>query len=77
MINWTSHIESNPAVLYGKPTIKNTRIPVDLILEKLANGDSNSDLLEAYPNLKSEDILACLAFAAYSVKNEVIFSKAS
>ena len=77
MINWTSHIESNPTVLYGKPAIKNTRIPVDLILEKLANGDSTNDLLEGYPNLTTEDILACLAFAAYAVKNEVIFSKAS
>jgi uncharacterized protein (DUF433 family) len=77
MINWTAHIESNPNVLYGKPAIKNTRIPVDLILEKLASGDSTNDLLEGYPNLTLEDILACLAFAADSVKNEVIFSKAS
>jgi uncharacterized protein (DUF433 family) len=77
MMDWTLHIESVPEKLYGKPVIKNTRIPVDLILEKLASGDSIDDLLKAYPQIKKEDISACLLFAADSIKNEVIFSKAS
>jgi uncharacterized protein (DUF433 family) len=77
MIDWTLHIESNPGKLYGKPVIKNTRIPVDLILEKLGSGDSLEDLLAAYPNITREDISACLLFASDSVKNEVIISKAS
>ena len=77
MIDWTLHIESVPEILYGKPVIKNTRIPVDLILEKLASGDTVEDLLEAYPKIKREDISACLLFAADSVKNEVVFSRAS
>jgi uncharacterized protein (DUF433 family) len=77
MIDWTFHIESVPEKLYGKPIIKNTRIPVDLILEKLASGDTIDELLQAYPNLKKEDITACLLFAADSIKNEVVFSKAS
>lgn len=77
MIDWTLHIESVPEKLYGKPVIKNTRIPVDLILEKLASGDTIEDLIEAYPKIKKEDITACLLFAADSIKNEVIFSKAS
>ena len=77
MINWTQHIETNPNKLFGKPTIVNTRIPVDLILEKLAAGDTIDDLLNAYPKLKREDIAACLLFAADSIKNEIILSKIS
>jgi uncharacterized protein (DUF433 family) len=77
MIDWTIHIESNPKKLYGKPVIKNTRIPVDLILEKLATGDTFEDLLAAYPSIRKEDLKACLLFAADSIKNEIIFSKAS
>lgn len=77
MIDWRLYIESKPEVSYGKPTIKNTRIPVDLILEKLAEGDSIEDLLNAYPNIKRDAINACLLFAADSVKNEIIFPIAS
>jgi uncharacterized protein (DUF433 family) len=77
MVDWTLHIESDPGKLFGKPVIAHTRIPVDLILEKLAGGDSVSDLLNAYPKLKEEDIVACLLFAADSVKNELILSHAS
>ena len=47
MTDWTNHIESNPGKLYGKPVIKNTRIPVNIILEKLGAGDSMENLLEA------------------------------
>jgi len=77
MIDWTLHIESNTEKLYGKPVIINTRIPVDLILEKLAGGDTMDDLLEAYPKITKDDIAACLLFAADSIKNEIIISKAS
>ena len=77
MVDWTLHIESDPDILFGKPVIVNTRIPVDLILEKLAAGDTMMDLLNAYPKLKEDDITACLLFAADSVKNELLFSNAS
>jgi uncharacterized protein (DUF433 family) len=77
MIDWRIHIESDPSVMYGKPVIKNTRIPADLILEKLAEGETMDDLLEAYPRIKREDIFAVLAFAAESIKNEVVYSIAS
>jgi uncharacterized protein (DUF433 family) len=77
MIDWTLHIGSNPEILFGKPVIMNTRIPVDLLLGKLATGDTINDLLEAYPKLTKDDIAACLLFAADSIKREVIFSKAS
>lgn len=77
MVDWKLHIESNPDKLFGKPTILNTRISVDLILEKLAAGDTSADLIEAYPKLTKDDVIACLLFAADSIKNEVIIPKAS
>ena len=77
MIDWTLHIESNPKKLFGKPVIAGTRIPVDLILEKFANGDTIDDLLEDYISIKKDELTACILFAAESVKNEVFFIKAS
>ncbi len=77
MVDWTQYIASNPDILFGKPVVVNTRIPVDLILEKLAAGDAVDDLIEAYPKLTKDHIAACLLFAADSIKHETIFSKAS
>lgn len=74
MIKWQKYIESNPKKLYGKPVIKNTRIPVDLILEKMSEGETIDDLLRAYPRIEKGAIMACLAFASESVKNEVVYS---
>jgi uncharacterized protein (DUF433 family) len=67
MIEWRSHIESNPSIMYGKPVIKHTRIPADLILEKLSEGETIGELLEAYPRITQEDVFAVLAFAAESI----------
>ncbi len=77
MIDWTLHIESDPEMLFGKPVIINTRISVDLILEKLAAGDTIDDLVDAYPTITRDDIAACLVFAANSIKNEIIISNVS
>ncbi|MCY3680790.1 MAG: DUF433 domain-containing protein [Gemmatimonadetes bacterium] len=57
-------IEINPKVMMGKPVMKGTRIPVDLILRKLGEGASEDDLLDAYPRLTLEDIRAALHYAA-------------
>jgi len=76
VINWKDYIASDPAILYGKPVIKNTRIPVDLILEKLAAGNTAATLLEAYPKISVEAITACLLFAAESIKSEIIYKGA-
>jgi uncharacterized protein (DUF433 family) len=76
-VDWKTHITSEPKILFGKPVIKNTRIPVDLILEKLAAGDKTDDLLEAYPSITKDDVISCLLFAAETIKNEVVYSKAS
>ena len=65
-------ITMTPDVMQGKPVIRGTRITVDLILRKLAEGASEHDLLEAYPHLTIEDIRATLAYAADTVSHETI-----
>ena len=66
-MDWRLHIFTDPSIMFGKPCIKNTRIPVDLILEKLGNGDTIQDLLTAYPKISKQDIKACMHYAAASL----------
>ena len=61
-----------PDVMQGKPVIRGTRITVDLILRKLAEGASEADLVDAYPHLTVADIRAALAYAADAVSQETI-----
>ena len=63
-------IERNPKVMMGKPVIKGTRIPVELILRKLSEGATLEELLDAYPHLSREDIQAALAYAAEALALE-------
>ena len=68
----TEPIEINPAVMMGKPVIRGTRITVELILRKLAEGSSESDLLQDYPHLTVEDLRAAVAYGAASVAHEEV-----
>ncbi|MFH1604293.1 MAG: DUF433 domain-containing protein [Pseudomonadota bacterium] len=68
-----SQIESNPAVMMGKPVIAGTRITAESILEKLAHGESMAQILEAHPRLKKDDVLAALEFAARSLRGDVTY----
>ena len=68
----TDRIEINPKVMLGKPVIRGTRIPVELILRKLSEGATETDLREAYPRLERQDIQAALAYAADSLARETI-----
>lgn len=70
-------IEVNPNVMFGKPVIKGTRIPVDLILERLAFGSSEDEIMESYPNITRKAIQACLWYAALQIRNENIYRIAS
>lgn len=63
-------IVCEPSILGGKPTVKGTRISVELILGWLAAGWTFDDLLQSYPNIVREDILAALAYAAAVVHEE-------
>ena len=62
-VNWKNHIVSSPDLIRGKPRIKGTRIPVSLILGYLAAGDSTDKIIQEYPDLKEEQIAACLDYA--------------
>jgi len=69
-MDWRERIVSNPDILVGKPSVKGTRISVELILGWLGQGWTHEMLLEAYPHLAREDILAALAFAAEMLRDE-------
>jgi uncharacterized protein (DUF433 family) len=73
MKTWREWIVSNPSVMMGKPVIIGTRITVELILEKLAAGETIDDLLEAHPRLTREAIQAALAFAAEALRADVVY----
>ena len=70
----TNRIEINPNVMLGKPVVKGTRIPVEIVLRKLGEGATVDDLCDAYPKLEVEDIYACLAYAADTVAHEETLS---
>ncbi len=73
METWRTWITSDPSVMMGKPVIAGTRITVELILEKLAAGETIEDLLEAHPRLTREAIQAALAFAAKVLRADVVY----
>jgi uncharacterized protein (DUF433 family) len=63
-MSWQERISVDPAVRSGKPCIKGTRITVYDVLEYLAGGMSDDEVRASFPDLKAEDVRACLAFAA-------------
>jgi uncharacterized protein (DUF433 family) len=68
----TDRIEVDPEVMLGKPVIRGTRIPVELLLRKLSEGASEADLLEAYPRLTRDDIHAAMRYAADTLAHEEV-----
>jgi uncharacterized protein (DUF433 family) len=66
-------IISDPSIMMGKPVIAGTRITVELILEKLAAGETVDQVLEAHPKLTREAIQAALAFAADALRADVLY----
>ncbi len=68
----TNRIEINPKVMLGKPVIRGTRIPVELLIRKLSEGATQDELLDAYPRLTIDDIKAALAYAADTLAHETI-----
>ena len=63
----------NPEIMSGKPIIKGTRIPVDMIVRLLAQGMTEEEILEDYQSLKKEDIRAALEYAADLTEGETVF----
>jgi len=72
MQDWKERISIDPKVCHGKPCIKGTRIWVSLIVDNLAAGSSEEEILEAYPSLSREDIRAALAFAAEMARERYV-----
>ena len=73
----TERIEINAGVMQGKPVVRGTRIPVELLLRKLAEGAPLEDLLAAYPRLAAKDIRAALAYAADTIAHESVLALGS
>ena len=65
LMPWPERIIVDPEIVGAKPVIRGTRLAVELILELLAAGQSESEILSNYPGLTREDILACLSYASY------------
>lgn len=68
--NYTERIIVDPKILAGKPVIKGTRVPVELVLQYLANDPDIKNILAAFPHLTVEDIKACLSYAQELVEEE-------
>jgi uncharacterized protein (DUF433 family) len=68
----TERIGINPEIMMGKPVIRGTRITVELVLRKLAEGAGERELLDDYPHLTTEDIRAAVAYGAASVAHEEV-----
>ena len=66
-------IQSDPSIMMGKPVINGTRITVELILEKLAAGETIEQILDDHPRLTREGVLAALDFAAKALKADVVY----
>ncbi len=67
-----SRISINPKICFGKPCIKGHRIWVSLILDLLASGMTTKEILDQYPGLKEDDILACIAYGAEMARERVV-----
>jgi uncharacterized protein (DUF433 family) len=72
-VDWHKHIHSDSSILLGKPTIKGTRISVELLLELLGKGWSIEDVLVSYPHLTNEDLQAVFMYLRDCIREELYF----
>lgn len=72
-MKWQDHITLDPDILVGKPVIKGTRLAVDFIIELLAQGWPEAEILRNYPGLKPEDIRASLLYASEIMRSEKVY----
>ena len=73
-MNYKERITASPSVMLGKPTIKGTRITVELILKKMSEGMEIKELIDAYPNITREDVFAALAYCAEVMSQEELLA---
>ena len=72
-MNWRERIIVDPGTLLGKPVVKGTRLAVDFIIDLLAQGWSEAEIVRNYPGLTHEDIQACLSYASAVLKAEKVY----
>lgn len=72
-MNWKDRITIDPHILTGKPVVKGTRIAVEFVVELLSEGWSEQQILDNYPGLSHEDVLACLRYASDVLKSEHVY----
>ena len=70
--NWRNRISIDPRVCHGQPCIRGTRIMVWIIVDCIANGDTEEEILDAYPSLRREDIRAALRYAAELAREQAM-----
>ena len=73
-MEYIKRIVSDPDIMLGKPVIKGTRITVELILRKMAEGMTIEELLEAYPHLTKDDVLAAVSYSADVISREELIA---
>lgn len=72
-MTWQAHIMADPDVLSGKPVVRGTRLAVEFLVDLLAEGWDEAEILANYPGLTGEDIRACLAYASHVLRSERVY----
>ncbi len=76
-MSWQGRIAIDPKILAGKPVVKGTRLAVEFVVDLLAQGWTEAEILKNYPGLTRDDILACLAYAREVLRAEKVFPVAA
>ena len=72
-MDWRERIQINPKILVGKPVIKGTRLAVEFVIDLLAQGWTEEQILQSYPGITHDDIQACLAYASAILNAERVY----
>lgn len=72
-MDWEDRIAIDPKILVGKPVVKGTRLAVEFIIDLLAQGWSEQQILNNYPGLTGDDVHACLAYASAALRDEKVY----
>ncbi len=73
-MNWREHITVDPAILTGKPVVKDTRLAVEFIIDLLAQGWPEAEIVRNYPGLRVDDIRACLCYTRDMLQTEKVYA---
>lgn len=76
-MDWRTRITTDPAICHGKACIKGTRVMASVILDNLAAGQSPDEILQLYPTLRRDDVMAVMAYAAELARERVVLTSAA